>query len=100
MTLTINECAEGSQFSILVQPRSSKNQIVGLQEQRLKVKLTSPPVDGQANQLCIKFLAKAINIRASALSIVSGQTSRKKTIRVEGLTPDELQSRLSPLIPI
>ncbi len=78
--LYTREEAEGIVFRVFVQPKSSKNQICGLHEDAVKIKLTAPPVDGAANKLCIKFIAKELNIQKSSIEILSGQTGRKKTI--------------------
>ena len=71
---------EGLIFQILVQPRSSKNMIAGIHNGALKIKLTAPPVDNAANHMCIKFLAKALDLSKSALEITAGHTSRLKQI--------------------
>jgi len=78
--LDIREKPQGIQFKIRVQPRSSRNSIVGLHGDALKVKLTSPPVDGAANKMCIAYLAKCLGKPKSSLEIVSGHTSRTKLI--------------------
>ncbi len=69
-------------FKIFVLPRSSKNMISGLYGDAVKLKLTAPPVDGAANKMCVKFLAKRLNIPKSCLEIVSGHTNRNKVVLV------------------
>ena len=76
----ITETPQGLAFSILVQPRSSRNEIVGRHGDTLKIKLTAPPVQGAANNLCIKFLAKCIGVPKSSVEIVSGHTGRNKRV--------------------
>ncbi len=85
MALNIIPRKGGVQFSAVIQPRSSKNKICGLQGESLKIRLTSPPVDGEANKMCIKLLAKQLNIASSQIIIVSGQKGRNKLIRIEGV---------------
>ncbi len=97
-TLTVKECDGGSQIAVLALPRSSRNEIVGLQDGRLKIKLTSAPVDGSANRTCVKFLAKMFDVKASSVSIVSGETSRKKIVQFETVKPAQLLSRIAPFI--
>jgi uncharacterized protein (TIGR00251 family) len=80
----IRETPEGVLVSLLIQPRASKNQISGLQGDRLKVRLTAPPVEGAANKLCIAFLAKCLKVSKSNIDIVSGQSSRQKKVLVRG----------------
>jgi len=98
MTLEIKSNKAGIQFAAAIQPRASRNQITGIHNHSLKIKLTSPPVDGAANQACIKFLAKAFGVSPSRLSIVKGETSRNKTIQVEGMDPKTFMNTLAPLI--
>lgn len=74
--------AKGIAFDVYVQPRSSVNAIIGCHDQTLKIKLTSPPVGGAANKQCIQLLAKALGLPKSSLTIVSGQTSRRKKIGI------------------
>ena len=70
--------------SVYVQPRASKSQICGLQGTELKIRLTSPPVDGAANKLCREFIADLLHIAKSSVEIISGETSRHKRVRILG----------------
>jgi hypothetical protein len=92
--LGIKEDQKGVVFKVRVQPRSSKNQITGLFEDSLKVRLTAPPVEGEANEACCAFLAKVLAVPRSRVGIVAGQTSRNKLVRVEGVTTEELLKTL------
>ena len=78
----IKKIDTGICFKIYVQPKASKNSIVGLHDDALKIRLTAPPVDGAANKLCIKYLSKLTGISKSAFEITSGLTSRTKHIRI------------------
>jgi uncharacterized protein len=80
--LSILAHSTGISFKVHVQPGASRNQIVGLHGDALKLKVKSPPVEGRANKACIEFLSKELNIPKSSLEIVSGQTSRRKHIRI------------------
>lgn len=83
------------ELDVLVVPRSSRTKIVGVHDQRLKVLLTSPPVDGEANAALIEFFAKLLGLKKQQITLVSGQTGRRKTLRLSGV--DEKQVRaLSP----
>ncbi len=73
---------KGLVIKVFVQPRSSRNSIVGPHGDALKIKLTAPPVAGEANRLCIKFLAKSLGLPKTALEILSGHTSRTKQVLV------------------
>jgi uncharacterized protein (TIGR00251 family) len=72
-------------LSIRVAPRSSRSEIVGFVGDELKVKLTSPPVDGAANDELIRLLAKKFGVSRFDIEIVSGHTSRQKRVRITGL---------------
>jgi uncharacterized protein (TIGR00251 family) len=71
---------QGVLFKVFVQPRSSKNEISGLHGDALKVKLTAPPVNGAANTMCVKYLAKCLDVPKSSLEIISGRAGRTKQI--------------------
>ena len=78
-------------LSLYVQPRASRNELAGLHGEALKLRLTTPPVDGKANKAVISFLAKLLKIPKSAILIKSGQQSRSKKIVLSGV--DEAQVR-------
>ena len=70
----------GVEVFLYVQPRASRNKVVGLQGEELKVALTAPPVDGAANKACCAFLAKLCSLPKSSVKLVSGETSRHKRL--------------------
>jgi len=75
---------------IYLQPKASKNEIVGPYRDGIKVKVTAPPIEGKANETLIRFLAKELRISPSSIEIIKGQHSREKTVRISGnvnLTP-------------
>ncbi|MBT5472324.1 MAG: DUF167 domain-containing protein [Nitrospina sp.] len=84
--MRINPCENGIRFSAIIQPRSSKNEVAGIYNEALKIRLTSPPVDGAANKACMRFVAKWLEISPSEVSIIKGLSSKNKTIEVTGLT--------------
>ena len=96
--LTIRKTSAGVQFAVRVVPGASKNEAAGIQDDALKVRLTAPAVEGKANRACIEFLAGLLRVRRSALSIASGEKSRRKTVTVEGMTRVELEERLKGLL--
>ena len=99
--LPVQTDAAGVTFKVYVQPRSSKNQIVGLHGDALKVKIKAPPVDGAANKMCLQYLAGCLDVPKSCVEITSGQSGRTKQVRVRvkagGSSKKELQ-RLEALI--
>lgn len=92
--VVIRDTASGVTFAVKVHPRAKKNAITGEIGDALKVSLTAPPVEGRANEACIEFFAKILNVPRSSVTIAAGQNSRNKVIRVAGLSADELRQRL------
>ena len=85
MTLPcLRQTDAGVEIFLYLQPRASRNKVVGLQGQELKVALTAPPVDGAANKACCLFLAKLCSLPKSCVKLVSGDTSRHKRVLLEG----------------
>ena len=80
--LKIDTDTSDLKFNIRVQPRSSRNQVVGLHAEALKVKIQAPPVEGAANKMCIAVLAKALKVPKSAIEIISGHAARNKRLLV------------------
>jgi len=93
--IPIRECESGVVFAVKVQPRAKKNAITGELGEALKLSLMAPPVEGRANEACIEFFANLLKVPRSSVTIASGQTCRRKVIRVAGLTAEELRKRLS-----
>jgi uncharacterized protein len=92
--MLIKPCDNGIRFSAIIQPRSSKNEVTGVYNDALKIRLTSPPVDGEANKACMSFFSKWLDISPSKISIVQGLSSKNKTIEVEDLTEKQFHEIL------
>ena len=92
--ISVHDTPSGATFAVKVHPRAKKNAITGQVGDALKLALTAPPVDGKANQACIDFFAKLLNVPRSSVTIAAGQTSRNKVIRVAGLSAEEVRRRL------
>jgi len=90
----ITNAKQGAAFTVHVVPRASKNEIAGRMGDAIKVRLTAPPVEGQANKALIAFLAGQLHVHKSQVEIVAGETSRNKVISVVGLSPVEVEERL------
>jgi len=88
---------DGVILNIHVQPRASKNQVCGLQGEALKIRLTSPPVEGAANKLCREYLADLFGVAKSYVEIISGETSRHKRVRISG-DPAQLKKIIDSII--
>jgi len=77
-------------LKIKVEPRSSKSAIVGPYGDALKVKLTSPPVEGKANKELIALLSKELKIPKKDIELIAGQSSKNKTVKIVGLSKIDL----------
>jgi uncharacterized protein (TIGR00251 family) len=94
--IPIVESDAGVTFAVKVHPRAKKNAIAGELGDALRVSLTSPPVEGRANEACIEFFAKLLKVPRSSVTIASGLSSRNKVIRVGGVTGQYVRDRLQP----
>jgi len=83
--MNLREHAGAITFDVLVQPRASRAKVGPLHDGRLKLAVTSPPVDGEANAAVVELLAKTLGVARSAVEIVAGESSRRKTVRVRGV---------------
>lgn len=92
--LDIKELTDGVTIRVKVQPRASKNQIQGISENALRVRLTAPPADGEANVACTAFLGRFFGVAKSRVVIISGHTSRSKVIKLVGMSRKSVLERL------
>ena len=84
----------GALIAVRVTPRASRDEVTGWQEGVLRVRLRAPPVEGRANDALRRLLAGRLGVPSSAIEIVSGNTSRVKGVRVNGLDEAEVRRRL------
>jgi uncharacterized protein len=96
--IPIHESANGVSFAVKVHPRARKNTIAGTVGDALKVALTAPPVEGKANQAIIDFFADFFKIPRSSVTIASGETSRNKVIRINGLSAQRAREHIAAAI--
>ncbi len=87
--------AESATLSVRIQPRASRNGIVLMEGGGLKIRLTAPPVDGAANEALVRFLADTFSLPKSQIEIVTGHTSRDKTIRITGIGQEQAEEALN-----
>jgi uncharacterized protein (TIGR00251 family) len=90
------DAAGGVVLEILVQPRASRTRAVGEHDGRLKIQLAAPPVDGEANAALVEFLAGALHVRKGDVRIVRGDTGRRKTVQISGVTAAAALHSLTP----
>ncbi|MCD1127238.1 DUF167 family protein YggU [Jinshanibacter sp. LJY008] len=82
---------------LYIQPKASRDQIVGLHGEELKVAITAPPVDGQANAHLIKFLAKQFRVAKGLVTIEKGELGRHKQVRIDN--PQQVPAEIKLLLP-
>lgn len=84
----------GVRLLLHVQPRASRTELAGLFGDALKIRIAAPPVDGAANGELVRFLAETLGVPAAAVEILAGETGRRKTVEVRGMTVEAAASRL------
>lgn len=93
--MKITETNASVTFTVKVAPRASKNEIAGVEGDTVKVRLYAPPVDGKANVALVKFLAETLGVSRAQVEIVSGETGRRKLVRVRGITAEQMKRFLN-----
>lgn len=78
-------------LNVRVVSRASRSEIVGEHDGALRVRIASPPIDGAANAQLLKLIAKTLGVTRSAVEIVSGQTSKTKQLRIDGVTAAQIR---------
>ena len=94
--IPIRETADGAVFRIRVVPRASRSEAAGIQGDALKLRITSAPVEGKANDECIRLLAKILGVKKTQVTIIAGHTARTKTVAVAGIGLDAVAAVLPP----
>ena len=87
---------QSASIGIYVQPRASKTEISGMHDGMLRIRLAAPPVDGAANAALVAFIAARLDIAKSKVRVISGLASRRKVVRVEGMTEATVVAALTP----
>lgn len=88
----LHEDKNGLWLDIYVQPKASKSRLIGLHDKSLKICITAPPVDGKANTAVIAFLATIFHISKSSVSIISGQSGRRKKVHISHINEDAVRT--------
>jgi len=86
---------DGVTLRLHIQPGAKKTEVVGLHGEALKIRLAAPPVDGKANACLLAFLADRFGVAKSAVSLLSGDSSRAKRVHISGVTDAEAKARLT-----
>jgi len=86
--IAVRQTETGVVFQIRVVPRASRSEIAGIQDGALKLRITAPPVEGKANDACIRLLAEKLGVKRTQVTILSGAGARTKTVAVAGIRPE------------
>ena len=81
-----------------IQPKGSKTRVVGLHDGRLKIAVSSPPVDGKANKEVVRFLASVLGVHKKDVILKSGLQSRKKSVLVSSMSADTIRKIINSLL--
>ncbi len=96
--IPLNETATGVSFAVRVHPGARKSAVTGVHADALKISLSTPPVDGRANEALVAFLAETLRVPRAAVSIASGLHSRSKRVCVAGVGAEPVRTALSALL--
>lgn len=97
--IRIRVCDGGCLLRLRVKPKASRDAILGSHDGLLKISVKEPPEKGKANRGVRRFLADLLGVPLTAMTIVSGETSHDKTVRIAGLEPAECRRRLELILP-
>jgi uncharacterized protein (TIGR00251 family) len=92
----VSTCADGLVLRLYIQPKASRDTIIGLHGDEVKVAITAPPVDGQANAHLVKYLAKQFRVAKSQVLIEKGELGRHKQVKI--LNPQQIPTDVAALI--
>jgi uncharacterized protein (TIGR00251 family) len=95
MALFLTSHPDGVILSLKVQPRASKNEIIGELGAELKIRVTAPPVDSAANEAVLEFLANRLGCPKRNLELTKGQTSRHKRVLIRGLSVTQVETLIN-----
>lgn len=94
MAQYLQPAPDGTYLLVRLTPKAAKNSVGDEHAGRLKIFVTSPPVDGKANEHLVKFLAKVLKTGKGNIQIISGQSAREKKVLIKEQSPDEVAGKL------
>ena len=97
MSLYAEDHEDGCTLAVRVHPGARKNAVTGIHDDALKISLTTPPVDGRANEALIAFLADSLRLPKARIALVTGAMNRSKTLRIMGKSAAEVRAALDPV---
>lgn len=94
LVLMFQQTSNGICFSVVVIPKSSRNEIVEWKNDELKIRLAAVPEKGKANEELIRYLAEVLNIGKTHVNLVRGEASRRKKVSVKGMSMEEIENKI------
>ena len=88
---------DGCTLLVRIHPGARRDAVTGMHDGALKISLTTPPVEGRANEALIAFLAEALSLPKARIALVAGMTSRSKVLRITGKSAAEVRAALLPV---
>lgn len=98
VSIPIRQSGDAATFSVRVHPKARPDGISGIVGDSLKLDLTAPPVEGKANEACIRFFAEFLKVPRSSVTIAAGTSSRNKVIRVQGVSAAEVERAIERVL--
>ncbi|HUH06504.1 MAG TPA: DUF167 domain-containing protein [Egibacteraceae bacterium] len=96
----VREHPEGALLLVRLVPRASSTKLAGMDADRVKLRVSAPPVDGRANAEALEHLGHVLGVRARDVVLISGERSRSKTVLVRGVTREAVLRRLNGAAPL
>jgi len=87
-----------ARITVKVHPRARRSALAGRLAEAYKLDLAAPPVEGKANEECIRFFAEFAGVPRARVRIITGLTNRTKVVEIEGVPQDELEKRLAETV--
>lgn len=96
--ILVRQEGEAASLRVHLQPKASREAVVGEVDGVLRLRVTAPPVNGRANEACLRLLAKALDLPVSRFRIAAGQHARVKTVRITDASADLIRIKLCNLL--
>ena len=93
--IALRDTANGCTLLVRVHPGAKRNEMTGTHDGAVKISLTTPPTDGRANDALIAFLAAFLKLPRASITLLTGASSRSKTLRIAGKSAAQIQAALS-----
>ncbi|HEY1844150.1 MAG TPA: DUF167 family protein YggU [Buttiauxella sp.] len=92
----VSQTSEGLVLRLYIQPKASRDSIIGLHGDELKVAITAPPIDGKANAHLVKYLAKQFRVAKGQVLVEKGELGRHKQIKI--IDPQQIPTEVAALL--